>query len=209
MKEVKRLFDNVDYFYTSVAMLANINNKEVINSLVNWSSYGSCFFKKTINILDDDISNLSKYNLVKVTISIDDTKVSINYSKATKLSELANSYCIVSKINSAIAAFIMKSVYKVSINGNFYRDTFANFKFYGIEQSSKVAKSPIALNIPSKEELDTLRSMPYQQRKDLDYSVGIPLPNYLQDNANEVVPTEDAGNLIIASNVENATIIED
>lgn len=209
MKEVKRLFDNVDYFYTSVAMLANINNEEVVKNLVNWSNNGYCFFRKTINVLDDDISNLSKYDLVKVTISIDDTKVSINYSKATKLSELANSYCIVSKINSAIAAFIMKSLYKVSINGNFYRDTFAYSKFYVIEQSNKVAKSPITLNIPNKEELDTLRSMPYQQRVDAGFAVHIPLPNYLQENAIEVVSTEDAGHLIIASNVEDATIIED
>lgn len=73
---------------------------------------------------------------------------------------------------------------------------------------SPLVSSPITILIPNEDKLNSLRDE-YSIRNEDIYSVEIPLQDYSQNNANEVVPTEDAGHLIIASNVEDATIIED
>ena len=205
--ETKRMFDKSNELYTSATMLASIDNKAIVECLIKWFGW-SCSYTNTFNVFNDNIANVNKYDIVKLSIKVDDTNAIITFDKVTSLTELMNSHCITSQLNEAIAAFILKAIDKSSINYMFNRDNWIFSSFQQVDVEKEVPKSPINLRIPNKEELDTLRSE-YFRRKNAVSNIEIPLPNYLQDNANEVILTEDAGNLIIASSVEDATIIED
>lgn len=186
--ETKRLFDKSSNIYTPASMLASIDNKVIVECLIKL--YGcKSFYTKTIQVFDDDISNLNEFDIVKISIKVDDTQVIINFDKVTSLTELVKSNCITSRLNEAIAALIVKDIDTVSINDWFRKD---NWMFI-IGSEKEVPKSPILLRIPNKEELDYLRKE-YSRLKDEARKVVIPLPFYLRDNAKDVVTTENAGN---------------
>lgn len=187
-------------------MLSTISNQLIVKYLVDYGNTWSVTHINPLVAVKAKIAELDKFDLVKVTfIRINETEFQLVFKRVRSYMDLLESYCIVKNINAFIAGLIDKTIYGSSIASRVHE---SEFFFEKQSVKSPLVSSPITILIPNEDKLNSLRDE-YSIRNEDIYSVEIPLQDYSQNNANEVVPTEDAGHLIIASNVEDATIIED
>ncbi|MBV4088411.1 hypothetical protein KSZ02_08450 [Bacteroides thetaiotaomicron] len=199
-------FEKSNFFITSYEMLSTISNQLIVKYLVDYGNTWSVTHINPLVAVKAKIAELDKFDLVKVTfIRINETEFQLVFKRVRSYMDLLESYCIVKNINAFIAGLIDKTIYGSSIASRVHE---SEFFFEKQSVKSPLVSSPITILIPNEDKLNSLRDE-YSIRNEDIYSVEIPLQDYSQNNANEVVPTEDAGHLIIASNVEDATIIED
>lgn len=205
--DYEKEYEKTNSFITSYEMLSTISNQLIVKYLVDYGNTWSAVHCNPIVAVRGNVAELAQFNLVKVTfIRINETEFQLIFKMVWDLIDLMKlSYCIVNNINAFIAGLIDKTIYGFSLNSRVHD---SGFFFEKQSVKSPLVSSPITILIPNEDKLNSLRDE-YSIRNEDIYSVEIPLQDYSQNNANEVVPTEDAGHLIIASNVEDATIIKD
>lgn len=204
--DYEKEYEKTNSFITSYDMLSTISNQLIVKYLVDYGNTWSASHISPLVAVKAKIAELDKFDLVKVTfIRISETEFQLVFKRIRELIDFIDlSYCIVKNINAFIAGLIDKTIYGSSIASRVH-DSVLFFEKQSVK--SPLVSSPITILIPNEDKLNSLRDE-YSIRNEDIYSVEIPLQDYSQNNANEVVSTEDAGNLIVASDVENTTIIE-
>lgn len=196
-----RMFDRTNSFVTSVNMVSNISNKEIVNHLVENSFYNKIRFAKAFDAVCDNIENLTKVEFIKVIVNrMEDTMFKLDFERITSLKELAKSHFIINGVNAAIVAFIYKAIHpNLSINHLFIRESYIHSisEIIGATTLPLVPKIgattfpliPKIITIPDEETLETLQDEYYCKQEE---TMNIDIPtDYVVES------TEDAGYTLV------------